>query len=71
MKKRPGHLKERNHFDGKDMILLVVTMLIIYGIFTWIFSDYTPNNYPGTPGATNPPGVETSIENNSAESSEK
>lgn len=32
----PGHLKERNHFDGKDMILLVVTLLIIYGIMTWV-----------------------------------
>ena len=62
MKNRPGHLKERNHFDGKDMILLVVTMLIIYGIFTWIFSDYTPNNYANTPGVTNAPSVETSVE---------
>lgn len=43
MKKgRNGHLQERNHFDSKDMILLVVTILIIYGVFTWIFSDYGP-----------------------------
>ena len=32
----PGHLKERNHFDGKDMILLVVMLIIIYGIMTWV-----------------------------------
>lgn len=32
----PGHLKERNHFDAKDMILLVVMLIIIYGVFTWI-----------------------------------
>lgn len=32
----PGHLKERNHFDGKDMILLVVMLFIIYAVFTWI-----------------------------------
>lgn len=32
----PGHLKQRNHFDGKDMILLVVMLIIIYGVFTWI-----------------------------------
>ena len=31
----PGHLKERNHFDGKDMILLVVMLIIIYGVVTW------------------------------------
>ena len=32
----PGHLKERNHFDAKDMILLVVMLIIIYGIMTWV-----------------------------------
>ena len=37
--KRNGHLKERNHFDGKDMALLVVTMIIIYVIFSFL-SDY-------------------------------
>jgi len=32
----PGHLKERNHFDAKDMLLLVVMLIIIYGIMTWV-----------------------------------
>lgn len=37
--KKNGHLKERNHFDGKDMALLVVTIIIIYVIFSFM-SDY-------------------------------
>lgn len=48
MKNRPGHLKGRNHFDSKDMILLVVMLIIIYGIFTWIAPDpsaYRNNQY--------------------------
>ena len=32
----PGHLQERNHFDAKDIILLVVMLIIIYGIMTWV-----------------------------------
>ena len=35
-KNSPGHLKERNHFDAKDMILLVVMLIIIYSIMTWV-----------------------------------
>ena len=31
-----GHLKERNHFDAKDMILLVIMLIIIYGVMTWV-----------------------------------
>ena len=49
MKKgKNGHLEERNHFDGKDMILLVVTILIIYCIFTWFFGDYNTPGYNQT-----------------------
>lgn len=35
-KNGPGHLKERNHFDAKDMILLVIMLIIIYSIMTWV-----------------------------------
>ena len=35
-KNGPGHLKERNHFDAKDMILLVVMLIVIYSIMTWV-----------------------------------
>ena len=37
--KKNGHLKERNHFDGKDMTLLVVMIIIIYVVFSFL-SDY-------------------------------
>lgn len=37
--KKNGHLKERNHFDGKDMALLVVMIIIIYVVFSFL-SDY-------------------------------
>ena len=56
----PGHLKERNHFDGKDMILLVVCLIIIYGIMTWVqfFAEEAQNNRNNDPQAT----VETSVD---------
>ena len=35
-KNGPGHLRQRNHFDAKDMILLVVMLIVIYSIMTWV-----------------------------------
>lgn len=58
MKKgKNGHLKERNHFDGKDMILLVVTMLIIYGFFTWFANG--GKTFEETFGSDNPTTMES------------
>lgn len=28
-------MKEKNHFDSKDMVLLVVVLIIIYVITSW------------------------------------
>ena len=49
----PGHLKQRNHFDGKDMILLVVCLIIIYGIMTWVeyFAQESMNSQGQNGGA--------------------
>lgn len=60
MKKRPGHLKERNHFDEKDIILLVVTMLIIYGIMTWLTFGRNPSDFQQNTG--NPTATESTQE---------
>ena len=56
----PGHLKERNHFDGKDMILLVVCLIIIYGIMTWVqfFAEEAQKNREADPQTT----IESSID---------
>lgn len=39
-------MKKRNGFDGKDMILLVVTLCVIYLVCTWLFAGDTtdPNS---------------------------
>ena len=56
--KRTGHLKERNHFDGKDMLLLVVMLIIIYGIMSWVefFAQEKINSQNNDPQTT----IETS-----------
>lgn len=28
-------MKKKNHFDSKDMVLLVVTLIILYMIMSW------------------------------------
>lgn len=56
----PGHLKERNHFDGKDMILLVVMLLIIYGIMTWV--EFFAQEYAN--GQQQDVNVQTTLETN-------
>ncbi|MBQ1850571.1 MAG: hypothetical protein II139_09410, partial [Lachnospiraceae bacterium] len=63
-KNGPGHLKERNHFDAKDMILLVIMLVVIYGIMTWVdfFGQERANNLPQTQTTTQSSQPET-VEN--------
>lgn len=32
-------MKERNHFDSKDIVLLIVVLVIIYLLFSWFGND--------------------------------
>ncbi|MBQ2100679.1 MAG: hypothetical protein II477_06340 [Lachnospiraceae bacterium] len=63
-KNGPGHLKERNHFDAKDMILLVIMLVVIYGIMTWVdfFGQERANNLPQNQTTTESSQTET-VEN--------
>lgn len=63
--KYAGHLQKRNHFDAKDMILLVVMLIIIYGILTWVefFAEEAANAKQNTDKTT----IESMQESKTAE----
>lgn len=63
--KYAGHLQKRNHFDAKDMILLVIMLIIIYGILTWVefFAEEAANAKQNTDQTT----IESMQESKTAE----